>query len=180
MFEELHIILRKSKKECTTTQKARTPATRDIVPLASVTKPFIPRCLAWRGVVWCLHHMVGKPHISNIHWSVWNKRNAVEHINMFQSSLHASRIGDELHCGARKDAPNSPPDRPYRWQQTRPTSRLPWPFPCRQKPTIASGAYFSTTSGGLFVSNSVVASFPAKVRIDNSPFLLCFATSSMV
>ena len=71
-----------------------------------------------------------------------------------------------------------------------------------QKTTSASGMYFSTKSGG-WMSNSAVASLPAKVKIANSlpgcwekkldtlrtrpckttqtsPFLVCLATSSIV
>ena len=60
---------------------------------------------------------------------------------------------------------------PYRWQQATPTSRLPGLFalPLPTTPLIASVAYFSTTSGGWSMANSVVLSSPVKVRIANSP-----------
>mmetsp|Transcript_128882 Transcript_128882/g.401009 ORF Transcript_128882/g.401009 Transcript_128882/m.401009 type:complete len:210 (-) Transcript_128882:80-709(-) len=77
------------------------------------------------------------------------------------------------------------------------------PPPPPSSPMTASGAYFETTSGGWIMSNSAVASLPAKVRIassppgcwerkletfstrscrmtQQSPLVVCLATSSLV
>merc|ERR1711997_882856 len=91
--------------------------------------------------------------------------------------------------------PDPPPDDAPPTSTSTSSSAPKWPM-------TASGAYFSMTSGGWIMSNSAVASFPAKVRIANSPpgccdkklvtlstrlwrttqqsvFVVCFPTSSI-